>query len=316
MNWVSCYFTKQTTERRRGITVQPVELRKAMTIEKDTFTEDQSIIGMLSRLADDNAVMADMSDDAGEQLDSGANDSDYADTGPTTQSNTSSRVFGGSPDAKLAVHTLAGIAVDIAIGYPNGVDAGMVDVSLLDKRSLNIFRSAEPYLTANRGSDFKGYTGSFHSQFKDSYIEKTLDKLKTLNKLEAAISAYTAKGCEAPQAMLDKYAESRLTPKELEDAKIMQKEATKQKQVEELQCSNIYFQDIMDLMHIVLTSAKGHIHNTDDCPEADAADAFIRKLRSNPVHLARSLALDSSNYLESSNPAGVPLKTRPKGIGL
>lgn len=284
-------------------------------MKKDNHREDNDIIRVLAGMVDDSSGV-DM-DDIHMHEENDYADSEDIDSGIPCDAPDKAvqRVFSGSPAAKLALHALAGIAVDIAIGYPNGVDAGLVDFDLLDRRAISIFKSAEPYLTASRGEDFNGYVGQFRSRFKDVYIESTLAKLKAFNAASEAVESRVKNGTEVHESLIAKRESCRLTPKELSDAKIMREESKKEATVMQLQCKDKYFQDIMDFMHIILTSSKNTDNNDGRCFEADAADAFIMKLRSNPVMLARSLALDASSYVEKDKDSDISRKVKPKGMG-
>lgn len=213
------------------------------------------------------------------------------------------RTYGGSPHAKLALNTLASIASEIAIGYPNGVDAGMVDLTGVDHRTVTTFKEALPYLDASRGDNYQGYSGLYNFGASAETIareQEMIAKLKALNAAEKVVENAVVKNGKASQEALDKLESLRLTPAELTEARAMQAEAFRQAAIKAKQCSNEYYQDLLDQMHIILTYGKSEMHNSVEGVEERAADAFVAKLRTNAKLLARSLSPDAAAYIEAN----------------
>jgi hypothetical protein len=220
-----------------------------------------------------------------------------------------SRTFGGTPEAKLALAFLAGIASEIAVGYPDGVDKGIADLSRVDNRTVKTFQAALPYLDASRGEDYKGYNGIEHfvvSPEQEAREKEIIAKLKAFNAAEKANALKSAErelkygNGTLSQEDLDTVNALRLTPEELKEARAMEVEAHRQAKVKALQCKDPYYLDLLDTMHIILTSGKKEMHNSSEGVEERAADAFVVKLRTNAKLLARSLSPDAAAYIEAN----------------
>ena len=221
------------------------------------------------------------------------------------------RTYGGDPYSKMALNQLAGIAAQIAIGYPDGVDKGMRDLSKVDHRTVTLFQEALPYLDASRGDDYQGYSGIEHFSASKEVIAREQEitaKLKALNAAQKVVDDAVAKNLQPSQAALDKLKSLMLTPEELVEARAMEAEAHRQAAVRAKQCKNSYYLDLLDIMHIILTSGKSDMHNSLEGVEERAADAFVAKLRTNARLLALSLSPDASEYIEANEKGGVQKK--------